>query len=263
MMTLAPRPSPRWRSTNGTATLKRSGSLTLRSAVKVMPEGSAIVGPEINLSCHHVAQAGSVGQPTAVFRIVHRRSLDRVDRPSNANRRPIMSTAAAFKDVHRDAEYFEYSKAADPIGLKLIARVPYRNFPASLYKHGPTRIIPLDLSKELGVDYPATGPSLLAHFVRVVGGEKQSLNPVATSQLLYALAGRGTVTQDPHEIAFSAGAFVALPGGIAATVRAETDSVLYYVNDAPLLSYLGVGNVRPRFAPTLYPAGEAAAKLTE
>ena len=67
-----------------------------------------------------------------------------------------MSTAAAFEDVHRDAEYFEYSKAADPIGLKLISRVPYHDFPASLYKDGPTRIIALDLSKELGVDYPAT-----------------------------------------------------------------------------------------------------------
>ena len=105
-----------------------------------------------------------------------------------------MSTTATFEDVHRDAEYFEYSKAADPIGLKLISRVPYHDFPRSLYKDGPTRIIPLDLSKELNVDYPATGPGLLAHFVRVVQGEQQILNPVATSQLLYVLAGKGTVT---------------------------------------------------------------------
>ena len=116
-----------------------------------------------------------------------------------------MSTAEAFEDVHRDAEYFEYSKAADPIGLKLISRVPYHNFPASLYKDGPTRIITLDLSKELGVDYPATGPGLLAHFVRVVRGEQQSLNPVATSQLLYVLAGKGTVTQGTHEIEYYRG----------------------------------------------------------
>jgi len=174
-----------------------------------------------------------------------------------------MSTAEAFEDVHRDAEYFEYSKAADPIGLKLISRVPYHNFPASLYKDGPTRIITLDLSKELNVDYPATGPGLLAHFVRVVRGEQQSLNPVATSQLLYVLAGKGTVTQGTHEIEFTAGAFVALPGGIPAVIGAQTDTALYYVNDAPLLSYLGVSNVSPRFDPTLYPAREANAKLEE
>jgi hypothetical protein len=62
-----------------------------------------------------------------------------------------MSTAAAFEDVHRDAEYFEYSEAADPIGLKLISRVPYHDFPASLYTGGPTRVIALDLSKEASI----------------------------------------------------------------------------------------------------------------
>ena len=165
--------------------------------------------------------------------------------------------------MHRDAEYFEYSKAADPIGLKLISRVPYHNFPASLYKDGPTRIITLDLSKELGVAYPATGPGLLTHFVRVVHGEQQTLNPVATSQLLYVIAGKGTITQGKHEMEYSAGAFVALPGGIPAIIRAETDTALYYVNDAPLLSYLGASNVSPRFEPTLYPAREANAKLEE
>ena len=57
-----------------------------------------------------------------------------------------MASAAAFEEIHRDAEYFEYSKAADPIGLGLTARVPYHDFPASLYKDGPTRIVPLYLS---------------------------------------------------------------------------------------------------------------------
>jgi len=174
-----------------------------------------------------------------------------------------MSTAAAFRDVHRDAQYFDYSKAADPIGLKIIPRVPYHTFPSSLYKDGPTRLIPLDLSKDLGVDYPATGPGLLAHFVRVLAGEQQSLNPAATSQVLYVLAGSGIITQGAHEIAYTKGTFMALPGGVLATVRAETDSALYYVTDSPLLSYLGVAGVRPRFDPTLYPAREANAKLAE
>lgn len=53
----------------------------------------------------------------------------------------------------RDAEYFEYTSSANPIGAKLISRVPYRSFPASLYDSGPTRIVPLDLSAELGCDY--------------------------------------------------------------------------------------------------------------
>lgn len=174
-----------------------------------------------------------------------------------------MTNAEAFEDVHRDAAYFEYSKAANPLGLKIISRVPYHNFPASLYADGPTRIVPLDLSGELGVGYPATGPGLLAHFVRVLGGEQQSLDPIATSQVLYVLSGEGTITQGAHEIDYGKGSFMALPGGMLATIRAASDTALYYVNDSPLLAYLGVDHVRPRFEPTLYPAREANEKLAE
>jgi len=35
------------------------------------------------------------------------------------------------------------------------------------------------------------------------------------------------------------------------------------VNDAPLLTYLGVSGVRPRFAPTLYPSAQAQAELVK
>lgn len=41
-----------------------------------------------------------------------------------------------------DAEYFEYSKAANPISANLITRIPYRSFPASLYDSGPSWVVP-------------------------------------------------------------------------------------------------------------------------
>src|ERR1700739_1958903 len=97
--------------------------------------------------------------------------------------------------VMRDAEYFEYTSSANPIGAKLISRVPYRAFLASLYDDGPTRIVPLDLSAELGCDDPATGPGLMANFLRIVAGERFAVNPNATSQVFYVLEGAGTVTQ--------------------------------------------------------------------
>ena len=174
-----------------------------------------------------------------------------------------MSTAEAFEDVHRDAEYFEYSKAADPIGLKLISRVPYHDFPASLYKDGPTRIIALDLSKELGVDYPATGPGLLAHFVRVVHGEQQSLNPLATSQLLYVLAGNGTVTQGTHEIEFTRGPSWRCPAAYPRSSGQRPTRPSTMSTTRRCSPILGASTVSPRFDPTLYPAREANAKLEE
>ncbi|MGU7776106.1 cupin [Burkholderia sp. MR1-5-21] len=161
----------------------------------------------------------------------------------------------------RDAEYFEYTSSANPIGARLISRVPYHSFGASLYDSGPTRIVPLDLSAELRCASPATGPGLLAQFVRVVAGESVSVNPNATSQVFYAIDGRGAVEQGDFAFSFTKGDFFTLPGGQRATLSADTTARLYYVTDAPLLAYLGVTSTTQRFTPTLYPASRAQAEL--
>lgn len=161
----------------------------------------------------------------------------------------------------RDAQYFEYTSSANPIGAKLISRVPYRTFPSSLYDDGPTRVVPLDLSAELGCDVPATGPSLLGNFLRIVAGETIAVNPNATSQVFYVLEGSGTVSQARTAFAFGAGDFFAMPGGGAVTLAADSTARLYYVNDGPLLAYLGAAVSQQRFEPTLYPAATAREEL--
>lgn len=163
----------------------------------------------------------------------------------------------------RDAEYFEYTSSANPIGAKLISRVPYRTFLASLYDSGPTRIVPLDLSAELGCDYPATGPGLMASFMRIVAGEKLSVDPNATSQVFYVLEGSGTVRQKDAAFRFAQGDFFSLPGGAETQLAADSTVRLYYVNDAPLLAYLGADVSHARFAPTLYPASRAKEELAK
>jgi len=163
--------------------------------------------------------------------------------------------------VTRDAQYFEYTSSANPIGARLISRVPYRSFPASLHDSGPTRVVPLDLSAELGCDGPATGPGLCAHFVRIEAGESVVLEPNATSLVCYVIDGSGTVAQNGAGFAFGKGDFFALPGGAAAKLAAQATARLYYVDDAPLLNYLGAGVAHARFEPTLYPAARADAEL--
>lgn len=164
-------------------------------------------------------------------------------------------------DVTQDAQYFEYTSAADPLGAGLISQVPYRNFLSSLYDSGMTRIIPLDLSKELGCDYAATGPGMLANFIRILAGEQVSIDPVASSQVFYALEGSGTVTQGKYSFPFAKGDFFTLPGGTETTLAASATARLYYVHDAPLFNYLGATVARPRFSPTRYPAETAKAEL--
>src|SRR5271166_1756498 len=46
------------------------------------------------------------------------------------------------------AQYFEYSKAANPVGHQT-SKVPYADFPGRLHEEGPTRIVPFDLSDQL------------------------------------------------------------------------------------------------------------------
>lgn len=166
-------------------------------------------------------------------------------------------------NAERDAEYFEYSKAANPISAGLISRIPYQNFPSSLYDSGPSRVVPLDLSEALGCEGPATGPGLLASFIRLNAGDTLGLTPTATSQVLYVIAGQGSLVQGSCSFEWEKGCFIALPGMESVQLTASADARFYYVHDEPLLRYLGVAPTRQSFSATLYPAQKANAKLRE
>ena len=65
-----------------------------------------------------------------------------------------------FEDWAHDARFFEYTRAADPIGSGHVTRMPIAQFNADLYRDQPTGVVPLDLSKDLGIttgDAPNSG----------------------------------------------------------------------------------------------------------
>ncbi|WP_342650811.1 cupin [Pseudomonas sp. REB1044] len=163
----------------------------------------------------------------------------------------------------QDAEYFEYSKAANPIAAKLISQVPFQTFPSSLYSDGPSRIVALDLSERLGTEGPATSPGLSANFIRLNAGDSLTLQPNATSQVLYVIEGAGSFTYGSESFDWDRGSFITMPGMHDTVLKATQDARLYYVHDEPLLRYLGVKSASERFTPTLYPAEVANAKLQE
>jgi gentisate 1,2-dioxygenase len=161
-----------------------------------------------------------------------------------------------------DALFHEYSAAVDPLAVGAISPVPLRRFPASLHASGPTRTITLDLSDVLGVTVPATGPSLLAAFLRIEAGTSLSTAAVATSELVYCLTGQGRLEIDGgRAVDWRAGDVITLPAGGPARYTAQTDAVLYHVDDSPLLAYLGAAASTPRFAPTLFDGTVARARL--
>ena len=56
-----------------------------------------------------------------------------------------------WSDWADSARYFEYSKAANPIGSGHVPQVPIRRFGPELYVDAPTGAVPLDLSEDLGI----------------------------------------------------------------------------------------------------------------
>ncbi|MDG3007922.1 hypothetical protein [Paludisphaera mucosa] len=162
-----------------------------------------------------------------------------------------------------DAEYFEYSKAANPIGSGLTPKIPLADFPGRIHQEGPTRIVPFDLSESLQCPGPASSPALCANFIRILAGESIATTPEATSEVYYVIRGRGRTSLASGELPWKQGDFFALPAGSRAEHHADEESAFYWVHDAPLLTYLGVKPGEPRFEPTLYPREEAVARLAE
>jgi gentisate 1,2-dioxygenase len=157
--------------------------------------------------------------------------------------------------------YYEYTKAANPLQSGAISKVPFAEFGSELHQSGHTRIIPCDISEQLGCAGPATSPSICANFVRILAEQSISTNFNTTSLLFYVIQGRGHTEFDGLEIPWKIGDFVALPMGKEICHFATLDSVLYLIHDQPLLDYLGVKANKQRFKPTLYTSEDSLREL--
>lgn len=175
-----------------------------------------------------------------------------------------MSNAIEIEaSLTKDGGYLEYSKAANPLASGSISQIPIVQFPASLHSTGPSRIIPLDISQQLGSPAPASSASLLASFVRINANDSLAAPNRATSHLFYAISGQGVLRFEETTIPYQPGDLIILPCGPDPILSAEVDSVFYWVNDQPLLKYLGVTATQPRFNPTLYAKNDSQAALAE
>lgn len=162
--------------------------------------------------------------------------------------------AEEFADWQAKSLVYDYRQAANPLRPGLTEPIPYRQWSAKLHQQGVTRIIPLDLSAELGCPGPATSPGLAAHFLRIQKGEGLKPATQATSSLFYVLQGQGRLHWNGRQLGWGQGDVLVLPCGEAPLLEADNTSVIYWVHDGPLLSHLGVTPSVPRFDATHYPA---------
>jgi gentisate 1,2-dioxygenase len=175
---------------------------------------------------------------------------------------PLLAVGEATEDWSGDARYFEYTRAANPVGSGHIPRIPLERFAAARHREVRTGVVPFDLADRLGFEGgPATSPALLASFVRVAAGDELVTEAVATSELFHVLAGEGSTAVDGEAQRWSEGDFFVVPGGGARTHRASADALLYWVSDEPLMRYLGVAPTERRFEPTRFPAARVRAEL--
>mmetsp|Transcript_31062 Transcript_31062/g.53465 ORF Transcript_31062/g.53465 Transcript_31062/m.53465 type:complete len:457 (+) Transcript_31062:172-1542(+) len=153
--------------------------------------------------------------------------------------------------VVEEGRIYEYTSAANPA----MKEIPVMFHPAEQHRSGPTRVIPFDLSKNIGVPYPCSSPNLMASFLRICKGEQLSTSARATSQAFYVITGKGSSHSDVHgEIPWAMGDMVVLPrcpSEVRHTSDASVDSAIYWVTDEPLLRYLGVSPTEDIFKPTV------------
>jgi gentisate 1,2-dioxygenase len=175
---------------------------------------------------------------------------------------------APLHDWQSDTRIYRYAEAANPVRHGLTEPIPLRSWSSRLHADGPSAIIPLDLSAELGCASPATSPALAAHFLRLMPGEPLLAAAEATSSLYYVLRGSGRLErpagpgQAPLSLAWAQGDLFLLPAGEPLQLESQEAAVLYWVHDAPLLDYLGVVPKGPRFSAIHYPAQALEQALT-
>jgi len=146
--------------------------------------------------------------------------------------------------------FFNYTDAANPY----MPPIPVEVYNSDLYKSGPTKIINLDLSSKLNIPYPCTSPNLLASFIHILEKEKISTNENATSYCFYIIKGSGSSVCNDNTIKWSKGDLFTIPGYCEIVHNADVESVIYYINDSPLLKYLGVAPIVYRFDATFFDA---------
>lgn len=168
---------------------------------------------------------------------------------------------------------FEYTSNANPH----MTEIPVKIFPPELHESGSSKVVPFDLSDELQVEYPATSPNLLANFVRVVEGESFPTSvKMTTSQVFYVIRGNGSSVTRNGTVNWTTGDLFVIPffgDELLPICNNEEQCVLhscshepqtggcalYWVNDSPLLHYLGVRPLstnKPRFIPSFFTSHE-------
>ncbi len=161
-----------------------------------------------------------------------------------------------------DAQYFDYGSAANPIRQGIIPPVPYRTFSPAFFDEGPTRVQPLDVSKELGIVGPATSPALCANFIRIDRGSVMT-SAEATSQVFFVFRGNGRTDACGETMQWSQGDYMVLPAHGHAMHHSDGEAGLLLGARCAPAALSRCGAVGRALQADLYQHSKAQQKLAE
>lgn len=117
---------------------------------------------------------------------------------------------------------------------------------------------PVDISKVYNMDFPCTSPNLLASFIKIkskndltieekIGNFTEIFN--ASSHFFYVISGKSCIRVDEENFNVSDDEIIVIPCSQSINIKniSEDDLIIYYINDSPIVNYLGCKSTKPIF----------------
>jgi len=120
-----------------------------------------------------------------------------------------------------------------------------------------TGAIACNLSDQLGSQWPATTPTMLARYVVVRAGDTLGHQYRSSGEVFHVIRGGGETSCRGERFAWKRGDSFCLPGGQAVEHVASKDAILMQVTNEPELAYLRADAGETLIEPTLF-SGEVA-----
>jgi len=148
----------------------------------------------------------------------------------------------------------EYEKNVNP----RLEHIPFYEKNINECKYG---IEIIDFSNIFNVSYKSTTPNLLSSFIKLIGKDTIELNNIqcnefnASSHLFYILKGNASIaTSTNEENVANSGDILISPcfNLVKITNLSEEELEIYYINDSPLVNYLGSKAEKKLFKTAIY-----------
>jgi gentisate 1,2-dioxygenase len=122
----------------------------------------------------------------------------------------------------------------------------------------------IDFSDLYNVDYDSTTPNLLASFIKIKNNDfielhdkNEKMNSAfinGSSHLFYVLQGKSEIVLDDEKMIVNSGDILITPFFNSMFIKNNTidELQIYYINDSPLINYLGSKPIKKIFKPVVY-----------